>query len=174
MEDTPTRSKSKTGDRRTSAGLISVAEPVAKLSQPHFSKRGLISSRIIWEWPTIVGSALAISTLPIRASFQRGKRDGGVLHIKVISGAMALQIQHLVPLIIQRINGYFGYAAIERISIAQGGFSTPLRPVRKKPAAPALTPAQEQDLASRLDRIEDPDLKAVLTGLGRHLAVRRP
>jgi len=83
---------------------------------------------------------------------------------------MATQLQHQEPLIIQRINGYFGYGAIARLAITQGPVA--LRPTRKPPAAPELTPQQERQLTERLTGIDDPELKNVLAALGRHLAVK--
>ncbi len=134
-------------------------------------RRGFTEAALIAEWPSVVGSMLGTATLPLRIAFQRGERAGGTLHIRVASGAMATQLQHQEPLIVQRINGYFGYGAIARLAISQGPVVR--RPVRRPPAAPELTPQQELELSQRLSGIDDPDLKAVLSALGRHLAGRR-
>ncbi len=158
-------------ERRGSSGPRAIAETTARLTKRSMGKRGFTETALIAEWPTVVGSMLGNATLPLRIAFQRGERSAGTLHIRVASGAMATQLQHQEPLIVQRINGYFGYGAIARLAISQGPV-TP-RPVRRAPAAPVLTAEQERQLTHRLSGIDDPELKAVLAALGRHLAARR-
>lgn len=158
-------------DRRGGSGPRAIAETTARLTRRSMGKRGFTEAALIAEWPTIVGSMLGNATLPLRIAFQRGERAAGTLHIRVSSGALATQLQHQEPLIIQRINGYFGYGAIARLAISQGPVAR--RPVRRPPPAPDLTPEQELQLTHRLSTIDDPELKSVLAALGRHLAARR-
>ncbi len=63
---------------------------------------------------------LARLSQPVRLS-RKATRDGqgGVLTIKV-EGAMALELQHLAPQIIERLNSYYGYPAIGKLNIIQG------------------------------------------------------
>jgi hypothetical protein len=157
-------------EKRGSSGPRAIAETTARLTRRSLGKRGFTEAALIAEWPHVVGSLLGTVTLPLRIAFPRGERSGGTLHIRVSSGAMATQLQHQEPLIIQRINGYFGYGAIARLAITQGPVA--LRPTRKPPAAPELTPQQERQLTERLTGIDDPELKNVLAALGRHLAVK--
>jgi len=159
-------------EKRVAVGLLSVAEPTERLTKPHFAKRGFASARIVFEWKNIVHSALAGNTYPMRISFPPGKREGGTLHVRVLSGSWALQMQHLMPLIIERINGFFGYRAVDKVTMSQGPLPPSLR--RKvtfaKPAAPpVLPPEREQALEQSLAKVEDPDLRAVLERLGRQL-----
>lgn len=158
-------------EKRGSAGPRAIAETTARLTRRSMGKRGFTEAALIAEWPSVVGSMLGSATLPLRIVFQRGERSGGTLHIRVASGAMATQLQHQEPLIVQRINGYFGYGAIARLAISQGPVAR--RQVRRPPAAPDLTPQQELQLTHRLTGIDDPELKAALAALGRHLAGRR-
>ncbi|PKU23765.1 DUF721 domain-containing protein [Telmatospirillum siberiense] len=158
-------------DRRGSSGPRAIAETTQRLTRRSLGKRGFTEAALIAEWPTVVGSMLGNATLPLRIVFPRGQRSAGTLHVRVGSGALATQLQHQEPLVVQRINGYFGYGAIARLAITQGPVAR--RPVRRTPAAPVLEPEDEARLSQRLSGIEDPELKAVLAALGRHLAVRR-
>jgi hypothetical protein len=158
-------------EKRGSAGPRAIAETAARLTRRSLGKRGFTEAALISEWPSVVGSLLGNTTLPLRIAFSRGERSGGTLHVRVASGAMATQLQHQEPLIVQRINGYFGYGAIARLAISQGPVMP--RPVRRPPAAPELTAEQERLLTERLSEIDDPELKSVLAALGRHLAARR-
>ncbi|MDR3435959.1 DciA family protein [Telmatospirillum sp.] len=158
-------------EKRGSAGPRAIAETAARLTRRTLGKHGFTEAAMVTEWPIIVGSLLGEASMPLRIRFPRGERSGGTLAIRVASGAMATQIQHQEPLLIQRINGYFGYAAVARLSITQG--PVPRQPRHRPPAVPQLTGEQEQDLATQLRDVEDPELKSVLAALGRHLAARR-
>lgn len=158
-------------EQRGSSGPRAIAEMTQRLTRRTMGKRGFTEGALIAEWPTIVGSALATTTLPLRIAFPRNERSGGTLHVRVSSGAMATQLQHLEPLVVQRINGYFGYGAVARLALSQGPVAK--RPVRRPPPPPVLDAAEEAQLANNLAGVEDPDLKAALASLGRHLAARR-
>ena len=75
----------------------------------------------------------------------------------LVEGAHAPLIQHLAPMIIERVNRFFGYAAINRIVFRQG-----------KPPAPAARPERPQlrpvpkELGEGLREIADPELRACL------------
>lgn len=156
---------------RGSSGPRAIGETTARLTRRTLGKRGFAEGALVTEWPAIVGSALARATLPLRIAFPRNERTGGTLHIRVASGAMATQLQHLEPLVVQRINSYFGYGAVDRLSLSQGPVAA--QPVRRPPVEPTLDPAQQAQLAGQLAGIEDEELKAALASLGRHLAARR-
>ena len=56
---------------------------------------------------------------PESIRFPAGKKAGGALTL-LVEGAHAPLIQHLTPMIIERVNRFFGYAAINRIVFRQG------------------------------------------------------
>jgi len=73
--------------------------------------------------------------------------------------------------LLERINGYFGYRAVIRLALVQGGAPTeessappPLRP---------LEPAERQALDRRLDGITDPGLRDALRRLGSAIIGQR-
>ena len=80
-------------------------------------------------------------------------------------GATALMLTHDMPQVIERINGFFGWAAIGRIRILQ----RPLTPPRRKapPRLRALTNAEEAELSEVLRPVEGTALGAALEKLGR-------
>ncbi len=117
-------------EKRGSSGPRSIAETTARLTKRSLGKRGFTEAALVSEWSLIVGSLLGAASLPLRINFPRGERTRGTLQIRVSSGAMATQIQHQEPLLIQRINGYFGYGAVSRLTISQG-------PIPRAPQTPA-------------------------------------
>jgi hypothetical protein len=171
MTEKPTEAKE---ERRGSAGPRAVADAVARLTRKPLGKRGFTEAALVADWVAIVGTMLGRNTLPLRISFPPKERSGGTLHIRVASGSIATQLQHQEPLVLQRINGHFGYGAVARLAITQGPL--PRRKVNKAPPPPVLSVEAEADLQDKLAVVEDPDLRAALARLGRHLAAdgRRP
>jgi len=150
-------------------GLRAAGEEAARVTAPIRRKRGLAEAALLSEWPAIIGPALAAQCVPMRLA--RGAAgDGGTLHIRV-SGALALELQHLQPQVIERINGYFGYRAIARIALHQGPIATD----RAKPRRVAVPPAPEDAaaLAAQLDGITDDGLRRALDELGRGVLGRK-
>ncbi|MBF0335340.1 MAG: DUF721 domain-containing protein [Alphaproteobacteria bacterium] len=160
-------------DGRRAIGPEQVSAMIGRVAGVALGKRGFAEGAVISEWPAIVGPLLAAQAMPLKLARGRGEKAEGVLHLKVASGAAAIELQHLEPLVLQRINGYFGYRAVARLALVQG----PLPPRRAAKAAPPppppLAPADADALARRLDAVEDPDLRAALEGLGRMLAPRK-
>ena len=145
-----------------------IGELAGRLVAKPLGKRGFAAAALVADWATIVGPAMANSTLPLRVVFPRGERNQGTLHLKVASGAMALQMQHLGPLIIERVNTHFGYRAVAQLALVQG-------PVPRR-AAPVPAPRDETGgevdpaLADMIAALPDEELKKALAGLGRQLA----
>lgn len=150
-------------------GMVAVGVPVGTLTRPIFGRHGFAGGAMIVDWPAIVGAAVASYTLPIRVRFAKGERSGGTLEVKVANSAFATELQHLEPLILDRINGYFGWAAVARLKLRHGPL--PRRDARVAAAAP-LAPKTEARLTDALDKVDDPELKAVLERLGRHIAAK--
>ena len=97
--------------RRKERGLLAVGASLPTIAAPALRKRGFAQARLITEWPAIVGDMLARETVPQKLVFPRGSRGDGVLHLRVSSG-FALELQHIAPQLIERINGFFGYGAV--------------------------------------------------------------
>lgn len=159
----------KSDDDKRICGMVSVAVPSDRVTRPVFGKHGFAGGALVMDWPAIVGSAVAAYTLPLRITFPKGERGEGTLVVKVANSAFATQLQHLEPLVLQRINGYFGYGAVARLKLVHG----PL-PRRKEPPKPEAEPDPEtlRRFEERLAQVEDEGLREVLARLGRHLAVK--
>jgi hypothetical protein len=130
-------------------------------------KRGFFEYRLIEEWRLIVGEHMARYSTPLKVSFEMGKRTDGVLHIQVGS-AMALEFQHLQPVIIERIATYFGYKAIARLTLHQTGYIS-------QPSEPSMLvrPAPLGDtLGAAVASCTDKDLRAQLASLGTYLSAK--
>jgi len=159
-------------DNRTNA-LLSLAVTLPKVTRRTLGRHGLAEGGLVTDWAAIVGRTIAERSLPLRLSFTGGERREGTLHVRV-SGALALELQHLEPQVLERINGYFGYRAVGRLKIHQGPVPA-AAPPRLPPAAP-LSAETEAEIGSLLSTVEDGALREALRGLGRSLrsTVRKP
>jgi hypothetical protein len=148
-----------------------LAESVDRLTRPLFARRGFAGSAVVKDWALIAGEALATGTLPERIVYPDRGRSDGTLHLRVANGALAAEMQHLEPQLVERINGYFGYRAVARIRF----FQRPL-PERKAKIPSRIRPLNkgEQDkLEVGLTRVADEDLRAALGDLGKAVMERR-
>ena len=99
--------------------MRALAGEVAKVAGPVLGKRGFATAQLVTQWEAVVGAEWAQKLGPERLDFPRGERQGGTLRLRAAPGA-ALEAQHCTPLLLERINGFFGYRAIERIMFVQG------------------------------------------------------
>jgi hypothetical protein len=135
-------------------------------------RRGFGEGAIVTDWPAVVGAHIAALSAPERLSFPPGERRGGVLRVRV-AGPLAVELQHLEPLILERINSHFGYQAVARLKIVQGPVAQPRRPALPQPRP--LTGGEETQLAACLAGVGDEALRQALESLGRALiAAPRP
>jgi len=147
-----------------------VARLVPGLARKALGANGLALGSLLADWGTLVGPRLAARTAPVKLSFPRGERTGGLLQVR-IAGAAALEVQHAEPQILQRINSFFGYAAVARLKLVQG--PPPPAPRRPPPVLRALGAAEESRIARALETVEDAGLREALLGLGRCVVQRR-
>lgn len=138
-------------ESRRSFQTRALADMLPRLVRRALGRRGFAETRIVTHWREIVGEALAKHTLPERIAFPRGARDGGNLHL-LAEGGFALELQHLQPLLIERVNAFFGYGAIARVTIVQA----PIPRSARRRARPKKRPqiARGEGLANALRRLE--------------------
>lgn len=137
------------------------------LTRAAFARYGFAYADLITQWPAIVGEAIARWSEPERIKWPRAgadeRKQGGTLVIRVLPGR-GLDLQHETPRIIERINAFYGYAAIASVKIVQGPLTARKPP---RPALAPLRPAAAQALENRLETVDDPALKEALRRLGQ-------
>ena len=160
---------------RRGGGAKLLSRMVERMVKPIFGKRGFSNAAIINNWPDIVGPELAKLSAPEKLTFSRDGVSGGILHLKTITGGLATEIQHLEPIIIERINRHFGYKAVVGLRLSQG----PVPETEEPPKPPRdLTEDEEKrfrdSLGESLSGIEDEEIRLTLERLGRSIAKRAP
>ena len=111
---------------------------IPRLTRPAFRRKSPAGAQLMADWPALVGPALANVTAPRRLA-------GGTLTL-ACAGPVALELAHLAPQLIQRINAHLGRAAVERLRFVQDApaSAAPLAP----PPAPAVVPERVRDALS--------------------------
>ena len=88
-----------------------------------FAKQGFASTGLVTHWPEIVGAEIADHAEPMRMIWPRRVHEDdpepGTLVLRV-EGPVALEIQHLSGVIIERVNRFFGFRAVGRIQHPAG------------------------------------------------------
>jgi hypothetical protein len=131
-----------------------------------FRRFGFVQSSIVSRWREIVGERYARVSSPESIRFPHGKRSCGVLHL-VVEGAHSTMMQHVAPTIVERVNRFFGYPAVERVQFRQG--MVQLRKAKPRAAPPSLRPLPAE-LGESLRAVADPELRACLEALARGVA----
>jgi len=128
-----------------------------------FRKQGFASSELVVRWAAIVGADVAVCAEPLRIQWPRGPESEGAIPgtlVLRVEGPAALEIQHMSQVILERVNRYFGWQAIDRIAIRQA----PLRRPGRKPDR-SLDPALVHSIAETMPQAEE-GLKMALSRLG--------
>lgn len=102
---------------------------VPTLTRKAFEKFGFSTATLVTDWAAIAGAEIAGYTLPERLKWPRGgagddsddwgtERRGATLMLRV-DPARALDVEYRARQIVERINAYFGYRAVESLRIVQ-------------------------------------------------------
>jgi hypothetical protein len=158
--DEPSLAGTQSGSERR-PGFRAAGASVAKIVGPIVARHGGgILARLKSEWAAIVGPELAAVTWP--EAFARG----GMLKLRV-TPAKALELQHRTPLVIERVNLFFGREAVTRLALMQGPL--PLATHVRQSAGRPLDSREVAALDHQLAGVASPELRAALAGLGRRV-----
>jgi len=137
---------------------------------PSLAAQGFAASDILAAWPEIVGSRLATVTQPQRIEWKRRsppvdpeKRPEPATLVVRVESAFALELQHLAPVVIERVNSHFGWRCIGRLVLKQGPVRSEAPPARPLPA-PTEDDLRAVDAA--VASIDDDPLRDALSRLG--------
>jgi hypothetical protein len=109
-----------------------------RLTRPAFKRRSPAGAALMADWPAVVGPALAAVTSP--------KRFGNGTLVIACAGPVAMELTHLAPQLIDRINAHLGQAAVERLRFVQQATN---------PAAPAAAAARAAEPAALPPRVRE-------------------
>lgn len=147
-------------------GLRKLGQNLDTLTRTAVKRRGFADIRILTDWPLIVGEILARTTAPLKITTSRDQRREGVLHICVAPG-FATEVQHLEPIILEKVAVYCGYRAASRLRIIQAPLPEPPAPRHEKPSTDAPLPENTTSkLKESVGQVEEDSLRNALLSLG--------
>jgi hypothetical protein len=163
-------------------GVKAVGSFVPTLTRKAFEKYGFSAATLITDWPAIAGRELAAYTAPERLRWPRGPapadedgaeseskgRSGATLVLRV-DGGRSLDVQHGARQIIERINAYFGYAAVRELRIVQAPLGTGCAEATRRPVVRSAPAPLTHEVAG----IADPALRQALARLGAGIRAGR-
>ena len=163
--------------RKTFHGAKAVGSFLPGLTTKALQKYGFSAASLIMDWPAIMGREFAQYAAPERIKWPRapeqaeddgtnaaGRRAGAVLILRV-DGAKALDVQYRAQQIIERINAYFGYAAVAQLRVIQAPM--PVMPAKREPRA------RVEPLTGEVAGIADAGLRDALARLGAEIRTGR-
>ena len=153
----------KDSDAPRSGRARAAGDMVGKIGGMAFKRFGFVQGAVVSRWAEIVGERYARVSSPESIRFPAGRKSGGVLTL-LVEGAHAPLMQHLTPLIVERVNRFFGYEAVNRLVFRQGRPPAAPEPVKR----PELR-AVPKELGEGLRQIADPELRACLESLAAKL-----
>ena len=126
---------------------------------------GQTESKIVTNWHMIVGKNISTKSFPRKLMFSNKKDEKtGTLYLDVF-GCAALEIQHLEPLILEKIACYLGYREVTKLKLFQHAVKeSQEKEIAHSPKKSILPP---KDI--KISGIDDPELCAALSNLGKDL-----
>ena len=148
-----------------------LADLVAAEIAETLQKAGFAATEVVTRWDEIVGEDLARRCSPIKIAWPRraqglAEPEPGTLHVRV-EAPFALEVQHLGPIIVERVNAFFGWRCVATMRLTQVPMAA-----RRKPAAAKPPPADEKRLAAALSGFEDERLRLAMERFGRAVGAR--
>lgn len=157
--------------------VVQLAEVANRLVDPILARRAGISTTLLAAWGEIAGPRFAAISRPERIRWSRSAAEeepgGGFTPGQLTiacDGPGAVFLMHEERELVGRVNGFFGFPAVDKIRFVQ----KPVAPPQTRPKPRPLDSIEKRRLAGILAEIEDPKLKQALERLGEGVIGKRP
>ena len=161
-------SKEKQG-KKPFRGPQQISELVSGVLNPLMQQRAGMTMQLVMAWEEIAGHIHADYTRPEKLEWPRQISDDEPFMPATLciacESARAIYLQHETGMIIERVNSFFGFNAIDRIKIVQKSVQTTEKPRRRPPTQ--LDPQQQKRLSDLVNSVEDEKLKQALSKMGK-------
>lgn len=156
-----------------------LADYVLRELNPLVAKQGFGEASLLMQWREIVGARVADICSPERLQWPaRGRKPGpgkpqepATLVLRVEPG-FGLDIQHMAPALIDRVNAHLGWRCVARVTLRQEALAPRLRAKRPRPAP--VDPAARARAEAATDGFAEERLRAALIRLGEQALAPRP
>ena len=141
--------------RRFPAAPMPLGSLIPSLTRPAFRRKSPSGAQLMADWAQVVGPSLAAVTSPLRLT-------AGTLTL-ACAGPVAMELQHLAPELMGRINGHLGRVAVERLRFVQQAPAS-TRPLPLRRPREAAIPGKVQQ---KLGALPEGELRQALENLAR-------
>ena len=157
--------------RRKGVYARPLADYVLRQIDPIVARQGFGEASLLMQWREIVGARTAEVCAPEKLHWPaRGRKaapdkpqEPATLVLRVEPG-FGLDIQHMAPAIIDRINAHLGWRCVARLTLRQQSLQPPIR--KKSLAPPPPDPAARARAEAETEGVTDDALRAALVRLG--------
>ena len=149
-------------------GSKKLNEVIHGITSKVYGKYGFLNGTIVQDWQKIVGAEYANSIFPEKITFPARKRNNGILTVKASSHSTSLIFQHIHSYVIDRINMYYGYRAVDRIKVIVGKIET-AAPEIVTSVEVCISETEEKAIETLVENIDNEELKESLKNLGRRI-----
>jgi len=150
-----------------------VGEMLSGVLSEVLAKRSGMTLDLIASWEDIVGPDYADCTLPEKINWPR-RVDGGPFSpgslTVACNGPKALFFQHETVQVLERVNHYFGFVAVDKIRNVQ---KPVLRKTKRPSTGGSLPEEKRRKLEAVLAQIDDPKLRGRLEVFGKGVYSRK-
>ena len=95
-----------------------IGNSLPKIVDKNIKEKNFIEISLIKKWREIIGDDVAKFCWPIKIIFSNIKNSNGIIFLKTKRGR-SMEIEFKNEEIIEKLNQYFGYKAIDKISVVQ-------------------------------------------------------
>ncbi len=159
--------------KATTYGFKRTSTLLQKRIRTASQSRGFAQSRLLTNWPEIVGDDIAAIARPVKVSY--AKHGLGATLTVLTTGAQAPMLEMQKEKLRQKVNTVYGYNAISRITITQTaptGFSegqANFEHNEKPKTKTAPDPESKAKAEALAARVGDMSLRAALEVLGQNI-----
>lgn len=133
-----------------------------KVATPICQQHGFVAATLLMDWQLIVGEKFAAICQPEKIVFPNYKRNNGLLYVATSSG-FAPELSYLESMIVDTVNKYFGYNAVQRLVIRHKKIAS--SSIKQQPTKHVSVNDREL-IEQYIKDIENPELKTALRNLG--------
>lgn len=156
-----------------------LAEYALRQIDPLVAKRGFGEASLLMRWREIVGARIADICAPEKLQWPpRARRaapekpqEPATLILRVEPG-FGLEIQHMAPAIVERVNAHLGWRCVSRVTLRQLPLTR--REERKAPRPPRVDPETHARAEAATKGVAEVSLRAALVRLGENALAPRP
>ena len=164
--------------KKRSFKTIKLADSLQRFNKNLVNKIGKVDYIIYSNWAEIVGKFFVkyskpekITTMPHSSKSHEFERKKRILHVNVYSGVV-VEFQHFQNKILEKINSFFGYQAIQQIKINQNFFQkNPYSNIKEiSNLKKNLSNQKIIEIKDTIQKINDKELEKSLLNLGLSIA----